>query len=158
MLQLSKFSACYILLFITNFFNMAQLSQVNLSFDQPKPPQIRTPRSGTFAGWYFKLSINIPRYMRDTGSEERRGITGVPHTAAYRLVERDPFVVRRCHRGSLKKGQSERDGRPVSKTSCFADEPITVYVGQLRPHDQWYRKVKFHKKVEFQDDSRNDQT
>jgi len=84
----------------------------------------------------------------------------MPRTDACGFVERDPFVVRRCRRGSPEKGQSEKcwrlkkDGRPASETSYFADEPITAYVGQLRPHGQWYHKVKFHKKVEYQGDGR----
>ena len=68
--------------------------------------------------------------------EEPQDKTGMPYTASCGFVERDPFVVRRCRRGSPEKGQSERDGRPIPETSYFADEPITVYVGQLRPHHQ----------------------
>ena len=78
----------------------------------------------------------------------------MPHTAACGFVEKELFVVRRCRRGSPEKGQSERDGHPVSETSYFADEPITMYIGQLKHQDQWYRKFKFHKKVEFQGDGR----
>jgi len=50
----------------------------------------------------------------------------MPPAAAFGFVERDQFVVRRCRRDFPKKGQGERDGRPVSETSYFADEPITV--------------------------------